>query len=107
MDADDIECQMHHEFRSCLEHACAPECRADGKTPFGGTETRSNLYRARRGDARNARKPFHAVGWGSKWLATHRGPCNPRSNHGLAQRPHVEQNSRAVLEQLSLPRFSL
>ena len=43
MDADDVEGQMHHEFRSCPEHAGAPECRSDGKAPLCRTEIRFEL----------------------------------------------------------------
>ena len=43
MNADDVEREVHHEFRSCPEHARAPERRSDGETPFGRSEARFEL----------------------------------------------------------------
>src|SRR5205823_393171 len=43
MNTHDVECNVHHKFRSCPEHACAPERRSDCKAPLGGAEIRVEL----------------------------------------------------------------
>ena len=50
MNADDVEREVHHEFRSCPEHAGAPERRSDGEAPLGGAEARFELPQLKEAD---------------------------------------------------------